>query len=502
MSFKKLSKLAVLGLLGVSAKGMEELKCTHDHQEIPEPDFLEVDEDYNPDGNDHSGRLLTSYSNLRTYAYYGELSSTTSAMRAYIETLVPPIMDYWAGVLKVKYPVNGNMKVSSSSVCGVSTPSVLKNGVAADYVYFIEADVSSDYVASSYACTLASGSKRPLIGHTYISTTYMQPSTDVLINERNMICILHETVHTLGFSKSLYAHWLNSSGKTLTGHVTSATLDGATSVVINAEPLTTKVRDYFGCPTLKGAYMENSGSGGTDGSHFERRQFAFEAMTSGLILQMQFSQFTLALLESSGWYVVDYSYADEFHFGEGEGCNFLLGTCSATEYPEWCSSSARGCTNVGRGGGTCESDVRSDNCKFVHPVEQYDCENVDAESYARIPDIQTYGRGLGSKCFTGTLNTKKAGSQTTFCFKPTCSGSGTSTKLTLNVGGKEVVCSKAGNVSVSGYAGTIDCPDPLTFCSTVGAPVCPRGCMGRGSCNDGVCSCNSGYKGTDCSLAA
>jgi len=248
--------------------------------------------------------------------------------------------------------------------------------------------------------------------------------------------------------------------------------------------------------------MENSGSSGTDGSHFERRQFAFEAMTSGLTLQMQFSEFTLALLESSGWYVADYSYADQFHYGQGQGCSFLTGTCSASKYSEFCSSSARACTNVGRGGGSCGSDTRSDGCKFVHGNENYDCDGPYAANNARLPGIQTFGRGAGSKCFEGTLNTKSAGSQTTFCFKPTCSGSGSNTQLTLNVGGKSVVCSKAGGVSVAGYAGIINCPDPAEWCSTVGSKVCPRGCMGRGTCEEGVCVCNNGFKGEDCTLAA
>jgi len=248
--------------------------------------------------------------------------------------------------------------------------------------------------------------------------------------------------------------------------------------------------------------MENSGSSGTDGSHFERRQFGFEAMTSGLTLEMQFSQFTLAILESTGWYVVDYSYADPFFFGQGQGCSFLTGACSSSKYSEFCSTSSRGCTNPGRGGGSCSSDTRSDGCKWFHGSESYDCEYSGAESYARLPSLQTFGRGKGSKCFTGTLNTKKAGSQTTFCFKPTCSGSGSGTALTLNVGGKSVKCSKKGTVSVSGYAGVINCPDPLTFCNTVGQKICPRGCMGRGTCNEGVCECNKGYTGTDCALKA
>jgi len=346
---------------------------------------------------------------------------------------------------------------------------------------------------------LASGTKRPIVGMTKISTTYLTPTTDVLAHERQMICIMHEVVHALGFSQSLYSHWLTSSGKTLTGHITSAVLDGYTTTVINAEPLTSRLRSYFGCNTLKGAYMENTGSSGTAGCHFERRQFAFEAMTSGLIIQMQFSQFTLALLESTGWYVPDYSWADPYFWGQGEGCNFLTGSCSASQYPtEWCSSSARACALTGRGGGSCSSDTRSDNCKWIHPQQTWDCDNVNADSYARLPSLQAFGRSAGSKCFEGTLNTKSAGSQTTFCFKYSCSGSGSGTQLTLNVGGKSVVCSKKGNVSVSGYAGTISCPDPVEYCSTLGQRTCPRGCMGRGTCNNGVCECDKGYSGKDC----
>jgi len=248
--------------------------------------------------------------------------------------------------------------------------------------------------------------------------------------------------------------------------------------------------------------MENTGSSGTAGSHFERRQFAFEGMTSGLIVQMQFSEFTLALLESTGWYVPDYSYADPFHWGQGQGCSFLTGSCSSSSFSEFCSSSSRACVATGRGGGSCSTDSRSDECKWIHPSDAYDCDNEDAKSYARLPALQNFGRSSQAKCFTGTLNTKSAGSQTSFCFKYSCSGSGSGTQLTLNMNGKSVVCSKKGNVSVSGYAGTITCPDPVEYCKTVGKKVCPRGCMGRGSCVNGVCACNNGYKGKDCALRA
>jgi len=490
-----------MGLLAFN-HGFEH-KCTHDEQDHQEPEIIDVEEDFNPDGNDHTGRTLASYSNFKAYGYYGFLSGSSSMVNYVKNQLIPPIMDYFSGALKIKYPTTGAMKIGTSTICGHSTPSVLKSGVNADWIFVVEIVSSSDYVASTSTCAKASGTKRPIVGKTVISTNYVSATTNVLTHEKNMICIMHEVVHGLGFSKGLYASWLTSSGKVLTGHITSATLGGVTTSVINAEPLTSKLRSHFGCSSLKGAYMENSGSSGTAGSHFERRQYAYEAMTSGLIAQMQISEFTLALLESTGWYVADYSYADPFYWGKGQGCSFLTGSCSASSYDEFCSGSARSCVMTGQGGGSCSTDTRSDNCKWIHPSTSYDCDNEDADSYARLPSIQNFGRSSQAKCFTGTLNSKSAGSQTTFCFKYTCSGSGSSSKLTLNLnGGKTAVCSKKGNVSVAGYAGVINCPDPVEYCSTIGKKVCPRGCMGRGSCNSGVCSCNKGYKGKDCALVA
>jgi len=251
--------------------------------------------------------------------------------------------------------------------------------------------------------------------------------------------------------------------------------------------------------------MENSGSDATAGSHFERRMFAFEVMTSGLIYQQSYSQFTLALLEGSGWYVPDYDYADVYWFGQGQGCNFLFDSCSSANdvFSEFCTGDSQGCTNQGRGGGYCQTDVRSDGCKFVHPVVDYDCENPGAASYGRLSSLQTFGRDAGSKCFSGTLSgTTKAESTVSFCFKYNCVGSGSDTKVEVTVGSETLTCSREGSLSVSGYGGMINCPDPLSFCQTIGQKVCSRGCMGRGTCSDGKCVCKEGFTGIDCGLNA
>jgi len=331
----------------------------------------------------------------------------------------------------------------------------------------------------------------------------MTASSDALVHEKNMICMMHELTHALGFSTSLYGHYLNSAGKKLTGHILSKTLDGATSTVINVSPLTTRLRSFYGCSSLPGAIMENQGGSSTASSHFERKYFLYEAMTSGSIGGRRISEFSLAFLAGTGWYEADYSYAEPFFFGQGQGCNFINTKCSSTNptFSEYCGASGRGCAAHGRGGGYCSTDPIMDSCKFYFPSAEYDCEFEDGADNARLPELQVYGRNAGSKCFEGTLNTRQSNNgKTSFCFKYTCSGSGASTVLSVQVGNNKVTCSQEGSQTIDGYYGAVDCPDPLTFCNTVGKKYCPRNCMGRGTCINGTCQCKAGYSGIDCAL--
>ncbi len=50
-------------------------------------------------------------------------------------------------------------------------------------------------------------------------------------------------------------------------------MNGVSITILDVEPLTSKLRSYFDCPTLEGAYLEQQGDSGNVGSHFERRVF-------------------------------------------------------------------------------------------------------------------------------------------------------------------------------------------------------------------------------------
>jgi len=315
---------------------------------------------------------------------------------------------------------------------------------------------------------------------------------DVLVHEKNMYVLMHEMTHALGFSSSTYKLFIDANGNTLQGHLKSVKLNGYTRTFLDVAPLTDKLRNHFGCSSLEGALLEDGGGSATAASHFERKVFLYESMTSGSIVDRRISELTLALLEGSGWYVPDYNYAEPFFFGKGQGCSFVTST-SCSNADEFCTGNSRGCSPTGRSGGYCSSDPISDGCKYYNPNFDYDCENDDGADYARLPELQVFGRGAGSKCFTGTLNSRSSNSVNSFCFKYTCSGSGSDTQLQVQVGNHLVTCTQEGTQTVDGYYGAVNCPDPLAFCNTIGAKYCPRNCMGRGTCVNGTCRCNSGY---------
>jgi len=467
-----------------------------------DPDMLYGDfgeRNLNAEGGD---RVLAS-SKLRITNDFTYLTVGSDAFLNYVKgELIPAVTSYLEAAVSTNYPLTSPITVTKATLCGRATPQALLTGVDTDFfvIYTSKSD-SGSWVASATSCMSSTGVKRPIIITIGLNarTLNVADINDPLLHDVNINTLTHEYIHGLGLNGVHFNNFVDSNGKPLTGHVKKVTLSGKSRTVLDLPPLTNRIRNFIGCSSIPGYFLSESGS-----AHPEERFFRWDIMVNGASTGSKITQFTLGFLEGTGWYSVDYSYAEPYFFGQGQGCTFYGDGLVASEMEEYCTGTDMGCTALGDSGGYCKGSTDLEGYKVVTAQPLLNCENPKGVSYTvkALASKQVYGRGMGSKCFTGNLNAKKAVSQGTYCLTYDCIGSGTSTKLQLNFGSTTLTCTEKGPMSVDGYVGQINCPDPIAYCQTIGKPTCLRNCMGRGSCSSGKCYCNSGFKGTDCGFTA
>ena len=71
----------------------------------------------------------------------------------------------------------------------------------------------------------------------------------------------------------------------------------------------------------KGVPLENDGQAGTKGSHWEKLYTPHEYMNPTIENPGIISKFTLAFLQGTGWYTIDYKAAMDYGWGKGDGCD-------------------------------------------------------------------------------------------------------------------------------------------------------------------------------------
>jgi hypothetical protein len=407
---------------------------------------------------------------------------------------MPAAANFFNKALQVPRLTNLKLKSQYLSMCGISAPAkYVTQGVQADMLVLVEGAYDNEgFVAWARACSTLASTNRPIVGQVHFNFNGILPANDNDFT-RDLLATMHELTHALGFSSDLFPTYKNPV-KTGTVNV-----GGYPTQYIDVQPLTNKVREYFGCPNAPGAYLENQGGSGSAGSHWERRVFGTEYMTASQVEDFRITEITLALLESTGWYKVDYSVAEPLVWGQGKGCGFLNTYCKASNgvarFKEFCAANTNGCAVGGRMGAFCNADSFSDNCPYMTGYANSDCENKGSQS-----TIAGEAHGVGSKCFMSSLySSGSLGAHRPMCFKRTCTQIGSTWALSLTVGTQTVNCKQAGPVSVSGYYGTVQCPDPNTYCNGDGKPYCRRGCMGQGTCTTGKCTCAAGWGMYDCS---
>lgn len=211
-------------------------------------------------------------------------------------------------------------------------------------------------VAYAAHCQQEAAMDRPIAGHANLCPNGISTKPQEL--QTLLSTMKHEILHALGFSVSLYAFFRDEQGKPRTPRkpdtgkpymneklqihqwsnttIRKVTRDrwsvrgGHTTKTIDmmvTPKVVEETRRHFNCSLLEGAELEDQGGEGTALTHWEKRIFENEAMTGTHTQSPVFSRITLALMEDSGWYKVDYDKAIPLTWGRNLGCDFAMKSC-------------------------------------------------------------------------------------------------------------------------------------------------------------------------------
>jgi len=207
------------------------------------------------------------------------------------------------------------------------------------YIFVTMRPAVSGVAAWATACMTETTTGRPIAGQLNINPSILDAysADDVLLST-----IEHEITHILGFSSNFYNKFIDSNGLP----VAQSSVYATKSTTNNGQTITrgffvhptmiTMFKNLTGCSSItNGVPIEEYGSSGSAGSHFDGRSFVNELMAPSLDGCGTFgrncftSTATFSFLEMTGWYQADWSLAVEPTFGKKMGCSFANQVCSA-----------------------------------------------------------------------------------------------------------------------------------------------------------------------------
>ena len=180
-------------------------------------------------------------------------------------------------------------------------------------------EMGNGTLASAYTLFLQQYSGQPIVGIVNINRDVDFSK----INSQNYFqsIIIHEFTHILGFSKyyfmNYFGYLLYAIDKYKEYHY-----------YIGSKKVLEVGKKYFNCSECDGIELDNTGGDGTKISHWKSKILLGDYMNGNIYTEEQvISEFTLALLEDSGYYKANYYTGGLMRYGKNKGCNFLYSKC-------------------------------------------------------------------------------------------------------------------------------------------------------------------------------
>ena len=205
---------------------------------------------------------------------------------------------------------------SNGSIIQSDIPKLINNEINADLILIPKISFNDDGShGGSYIISLNQNDKRPIIGGIILKTHYNFAKT----NSQFFIVmfLLHEITHILGFESSLFPYF-NSGSQLITKNI-----NGVEKKLFTGKNVIKYAKKHFGCDNIDGIELENQ----IGGTHWESRIMLSDYMIGFDYSEIVISEISLALLEDSGWYKINYYTGGLFRYGKGEGCDFLFNKC-------------------------------------------------------------------------------------------------------------------------------------------------------------------------------
>ena len=481
-------------------------------------------------------KLEQSFSQpIRIFAdttYIKSQSSTDKNLQKIVSLLEPALkkcintFNLLLNVTKISEKLNiiSNENLNDWKFSGKINPSLMENGegISADLIIllkFPENEEEENFdLATSYFGILDEETKRPLVGIIKIDK-----NINLSLNNSDLYLesiLLHEITHVLGFHYELFQYFPGGLGNIIYEEEEQRT--GVLKKFIKTPKLLEFAKKYFNCNSLTGVELENQEKN-LKNSHWEARILLGEYMTSSPYTPEQvISEFTLYLLEDSGWYKANFYTGGLMKFGKNMGCDFLEKDCLVdgqfTEKTyfenEFCNFYDDGgfskCSSGRQSRAYCSFDLNSDikvsnyyrlgnfggkenvdycpinDNRLEEEQKNYyigNCKNGNGlyGSYINYKDIghpnqefpEIFGEKYGENSFCALINlipkidekneySKYANTIHSMCYPMYCSKK----KLTIKIYDKYVVCPvTGGKVQVEDYNGFLFCPDYNLICT-------------------------------------
>ena len=176
--------------------------------------------------------------------------------------------------------------------------------------------INADILAKSYYVRSLNG--QPIIGGVVLNKTLLSNSKNLF--EYLKYFFLHSFTHILGFDEYIIKNYLNDKIQIFT----EIDKDGITRKYLKSTKVIATAKKYYNCNDIDGVELEDS----TESLHWESRILLGEYMCQiGYELDQVVSEFTLALLEDTGYYIANYYTGGQMQFGKNKGCKFIKNKC-------------------------------------------------------------------------------------------------------------------------------------------------------------------------------